>query len=703
MVANNSNYSLPETSHNKRQKSGSYSPYVSPSVGTHVQQHRSEHSNDTSAYTPSHAPEASFGASQIRPSSGSQNLANSSRTKPLANGYPTSQNGVDTEKYSYPSQPAQGVPASAGKSVAESRKKAQGAILSLWPHDVRYQTYMNEGFKMDTVDKLFDDLHLPKITLPSRNVVEQALNFEAQPKIPKSGGQSRLPNGANALNNQPSTKISVPALSSVKATVDPKPAASEEMVEKQKKLETKMELLRRSREERAQKAAAAKNVRSSSATIPATTGNESEPVAHSEQTTSMSNSPQAEVQPQSQVSVPTIPGIKSESQASSIPGIQSLPQSSRLSQLPTLPPAQSRPLSQPSSQSAFNLVSTSIQQQTPSIPGLFLGLTSSAPSPPLPTMSKDAPSSTQLNHRKRPVAADFDEPTTTIASFKRPFGHTRADQPLVIHVSEDEDSDEDVAMDIESSQADQDSPVQTSFQNLPPPNFPVRRPIATPPITSTSTTPPVGPSLDQSQALQSKIEELKQKIARAEAAKKAKRTPNGNGTRTPQRSETAGSDTAVLPATSNSAASTVEAMIQIQQEIGVADNAAALDERKLADEQTAEAQKAEDLKKSQAEQRRLQRSKMASDISLIEAETARQKAELEKLRTDMAEREAALQKGLEDRQRMAEEMERLGQEAEDQLQAENNKLEVPISEGGSSKGKSFLCGFFRASVRKLTD
>jgi hypothetical protein len=46
----------------------------------------------------------------------------------------------------------------------------------------------------------------------------------------------------------------------------------------------------------------------------------------------------------------------------------------------------------------------------------------------------------------------------------------------------------------------------------------------------------------------------------------------------------------------------------------------------------------------------------------------------------MAEREAALQKGLEDRQRLAEEMERLGQEAEDQLQAENSKLEVGASE-----------------------
>ncbi|PBP22610.1 hypothetical protein BUE80_DR006443 [Diplocarpon rosae] len=48
------------------------------------------------------------------------------------------------------------------RSVADSRKKAQGAILNLWPYDVRYQTYIDEGFSKDIVESLFDELKMTR-------------------------------------------------------------------------------------------------------------------------------------------------------------------------------------------------------------------------------------------------------------------------------------------------------------------------------------------------------------------------------------------------------------------------------------------------------------------------------------------------------------------------------------------------------------
>ena len=99
--------------------------------------------------------------------------------------------------------------------------------------------------------------------------------------------------------------------------------------------------------------------------------------------------------------------------------------------------------------------------QPPAIPGLFLASTSS-PGPSTTSHNPTIYGASQGNQRKRPVAADFDTPASTMP-FKRPFGQNRSDHSLVIHVSDEEPDteDEDVAMDLES-QADQESPVQTA-------------------------------------------------------------------------------------------------------------------------------------------------------------------------------------------------------------------------------------------------
>lgn len=79
------------------------------------------------------------------------------------------------------------------------------------------------------------------------------------------------------------------------------------------------------------------------------------------------------------------------------------------------------------------------------IPGLFMSLPNpqeESTKPIKPALSSLLPQARVAPH-KRPVAADFDtEPPPLAASFKRPFGHSRVEQPLVINVSDEESADE---------------------------------------------------------------------------------------------------------------------------------------------------------------------------------------------------------------------------------------------------------------------
>jgi hypothetical protein len=365
----------------------------------------------------------------------------------------------------------------------------------------------------------------------------------------------------------------------------------------------------------------------------------------------------------------------------------------------TLPP--SHPPTTVQLPSSSSIAQPSLPAQPPVIPGLFLASTSS----PAPSISyNNIFSAPQSNQRKRPVAADFDTPTSTM-NYKRPFGQSRSDS-LVIDVSEEEpdSEDEDVAMDLES-QADQDSPVQparkmsdhrtAALQNLPPlTNFPTRKAFISPPGSSTPSTPPVHAgskaTLGHPHVLQQKeteIELLKKKIAEAEAAKAAKRKAQqtSSGAATPQLQTANGTPRAVN--SNGDIASKVEASIKMQQLIGIAEDKVSSHQKRLAETQVVELENAAELKRKEAESRRLRREKIATDLPRVDAEVEQSQLKLKQLREEMAKIEAAVQKGMEDKRRMAEEMERLGQEAEDQLQEQKDKLKnLTSAEAASTSG-----------------
>ncbi|KAL2062422.1 hypothetical protein VTL71DRAFT_6688 [Oculimacula yallundae] len=671
--ANNYNYQAGDSSQNRRQKSSSYSPHVSPAT-TERDRPRAENYN---SYAPQNTVNIFNGTPQTQ-YSWSQNAAGPSLgTKSQTNGHHTSPNFNDSQPPKTPPHhaPVQTASTLSVRSVAESRKKAQGAILNLWPYDVRYQNYIDEGFSKEVVESLFDELKMSRNSAKSANdgAISASTSTEAGNTQPagkenlsgstKSIAHTELAGKPTEMSGLQRDRVSLsslgsttPAVNSNGSHVSPStntvaaPTKPAVMTEKQKTLQSKMEALRKSREERAQKAAA-KGVNK-----PASAGIEtSNPQAEQSKSSSAETSHSPQASPSVSIAQPEI---------------------------------DNKPPTTSSAPAPVNL-----QHQTSIIPGLFLSSGSGTAS------SNTTPAMLPSNHnnvRKRPVAADFDEAAPASAPFKRPFGHSRADNRLVITVSDDEadSSDEDVAMELES-QATQDSPVQlarkmsdhrsTSFQNLPPlSSFPARKVYTPPPNSSATNTPPRQAAPNTAGRLthvQTEMEKLKKEIAMREARRRAKQASNGSGSRTPQVSEDNGAT--ATPSTA-SIASKVESSVKMQEMIETATSNAAVDQQRLAEAQAAEVEKAVELKKSQDEQKRLRREKLAADIPRVDAEVQQNQSRLEQLRAEMAKIEASVQKSLDDKRLLAEEMERLGQEAEEQLQAQKEKLNALTINGSTT-------------------
>ncbi|KAL6871828.1 hypothetical protein J3F83DRAFT_732768 [Trichoderma novae-zelandiae] len=431
-----------------RDRSGSYSPYLSPQEIDH-------HSSDEPQSNNATRREAAQPVSKV--------------------------NGVN---HPVPSPPHV-------KTVAAARKQARDAILRLWPLNVRYQDYVDEGIDKSILDGLFDELgfdtdaagddaaatsgqekeatsgpqdgsasagssqqrHEPKKTPSSAPVKNKS--EERKDRIARLlAAKGSKPNSSVAA---PSASTQVPAFTPASA---PSPAAKQQrstktQSEKSKILYQKMEALRKAREleARGQKR------------------------------------PHSDVPPQSQDSA----GAASFDTTSN--GIQTASRERT--------PAQSAsPNGQP----------------PPSIPGLFL---SSTPQPPHSTQSVNVERSASMSlvdSNPRP--------------FKRPFGQARKPIPFLIDVSDDED---DAEMDI-------DSPEQkvTVLATRAHPMLKTSVPLRTIPSVADSaaaaqqysspiTTPPGTGSdnhatKDNLDNMTKKIEAMKRRIAEAEARKKAKQS-----------------------------------------------------------------------------------------------------------------------------------------------------------------------------------
>jgi hypothetical protein len=278
------------------------------------------------------------------------------------------------------------------KPKEEAMKEAEKAILNLYSQNIRFPTFMEEGFAPDIVQQLFDKIGLGREASKAINAtnVSGLSEKEANAASPTLHVKALPPTIAVGKPNEV-------LLTSITSPVTPSDIASKAAAaaDKERTLQLKMEALRKSREERAKTAAAAKII------------------------------PKAAVAPATSPDAMPAPAVKVDPSkpASNPPAELLAPLTSRAEEpMPApVPPTnpsnsiQSLPLPQVLSQEVPSATPTTQSSASPAIPGLFLG------SPV---------------QRKRPVAADFD---TVVAPtpFKRPFGQSRGgDTPLVIDVSE---------------------------------------------------------------------------------------------------------------------------------------------------------------------------------------------------------------------------------------------------------------------------
>jgi hypothetical protein len=403
------------------------------------------------------------------------------------------------------------------KSLQDAKKEAQKAILRLWPLGVKYQNYIEEGFDEKLIKGLFRDLHLdipktdadssPQTQEPPRQIVGHDATKPGKPaEVPAQTTPTTTDSSAMADQSQKgeerkdriarllaakaakapaAPKQSAPAGAQPEQSVPqqqpqeaattppaPPPPKSKTWGEKERLLQQKIAALQKARE--AQKSA---TDRAGSEAVQV--GSNGTPASHNKTTGSPAP-----------LSIPPAPKAGNRSQT----------------------PATSQPT--PS-------------QPHPLLPGLV------ASSNALP----NAP-----NQRKRPVASDFVEYSSGPVPPKRPFGQTRTETSFIIDVS-DESGGEEMDMDMDmGSPVDETLPIQSS--GTPGPRGPAIRDF--PPLTDTvsqrrfsspppSVTPPSGlvnnkrreTELDLKEKA---IQEMRRKIALAEARRKAKQASGGSVT-----------------------------------------------------------------------------------------------------------------------------------------------------------------------------
>lgn len=609
---------------------------------------------------------------------------------------------------------------SRAKSVQDARRQAQNAVLNLIPLKVRFQNFVDEGIDEEIIKSVFDDIGMSssysstkqlsggigqaehpagftpqaaasvvsdsitsgapqihsKLNTNTTNTngstqytgnSQQTIN-SAVPIINK--GEERKDRIARLLEEKSKKLLNLPRLMSPATAIltdnnlasKSTTSQSTTKVDKEKLLKQKMEALQKSREARAQKATAKQTPEStmqSGATGPG----------------------------QSQ-----IPPHQIASPSTSVPSILS-----------------------PHDIRTFSTSPQHLEPQAPmpSIPGLFLSGTASALQP-------NAPQSTSIvqntNLRKRPVASDFDSNAPTNTTYKRPFGHSRNDQRLVIDVSEEESDNESVEMEIDDQVGDflawdiqAANPLRPGLRDLPPlSDFPPKKSFAAP--SSTLSTPPSlqGPQRTSTRPEDLKrkefeIQEMRRKIAEAELRKKAKLVASGSQTPINKTSTPVENRSAKDASISNK----IHTSVHIERLIDDASRRIEEEQEKLARAQALEENSAQDLKQRETEQRRQRRARIAADLPVVDAEVQESQRRLAGLREEMENLELAVQKRLEEKRRLAEEMEKLGQEVDDQLEAQKDQLisltaDIAVGQEGMSFSYFFTVAAYAAIITPFT-
>ncbi|KAI8632906.1 hypothetical protein F5Y19DRAFT_419436 [Xylariaceae sp. FL1651] len=523
-----------EPSFQDRERSGSYSPYLSP---------REVHRKISIAKaTPREikAPNTSI-SSQLPPDTGIS-LPTSSREVTLSNGATHAASGpsgnMATASNSEVDCHVNG--ALPLRSPLEFKKKAQEAILGLWPLKVRYQDYIEEGLDADVVKALFKDLGLDaSVSKPATASAKPVSTSQAVPTTAATVPNTSPKRKSQSLDNKqplsqdtkhPDNKDNNDKSSEVK--VAEKSAAEERKDKIARKLAAMAQKTTTTqppvRNASAPAQATAPPRAPSPAPIPVSAPTEetatAAPIgAKSDTPNALSATPKTRAEnnailqqklaalkkQQAQLAADKALAASNESTAASSPTAAE-PNSTDVGRNGvSTSKVTTTPLAQPNSNQRSQSAERRASSKDESIPGLSVSLSS---------FSQPAQGSTR--NLKRPVASDFDNYTPRSQSLKR----SRTEERLIIDVSDDEDVEMDMGSptdELVTSIEPTTAPTRQSLSAFPPlSDTPTRRQRLSPASSSAPTPPAPGAKLD---LLHKRIEETKRLIAEAEAKKAAKK------------------------------------------------------------------------------------------------------------------------------------------------------------------------------------
>lgn len=355
------------------------------------------------------------------------------------------------------------------KSAAQLRIQAQGALLGLAPHNIRYDELVAEGINPVILKQLYEEVGI-RVATPK---VEKQTTTTSVPPKPSNSPKMADPISKPALP----TKVSKTADVAVSSTTEdeakkaalaesPKPLTVVSPPSSNKPMERKEVIARML----AAKAAKATESKATPKDTPSTTPPNGSPAKSNGAVVKQKNKAQTELARQ------RIEELKKQA-------MMKIEEKKKQN-------SQAPPATVPSEEPSVNLVISAPAVQHPlpvrpppssnpaQIPGLSLtgadedgdNLPSKSPVPQ--AIGVDSTPVPRAAQRKRPRASDFDEPT---ALPKKPFSYSAtpsdAENKLIIDISEDESlygDDESVNMDVDSSPEQELAPAPSHDAPKPP-------------------------------------------------------------------------------------------------------------------------------------------------------------------------------------------------------------------------------------------
>ncbi|TGJ82629.1 hypothetical protein E0Z10_g6131 [Xylaria hypoxylon] len=541
-----------EPSYPDRERSGSYSPYLSPR-----EVHR----------------KFSIAKAMSRDTKG-EHLPTTSSTMPQSNGISpvfscANSNPVPTSASEHEPRSNSSLPF---RSPVEAKKKAQEAILGLWPLKVRYQDYIDEGVDANVVKALFKDIGLD-VPISKTTTAPSKTTNDAQPTPTKATPTSKVSHKSQSpliIKTQvPSPGAKQPDNKGDKIKGSEVKAAEKSAAEERKdKIARKLAAMAQKTTAvqppgqgasvptlasviapvpvpapdptSAPTSAAASTPASTPASAPAPTpapvsisisapapaptpigvavsaGTRLDitntpppaPKTRAENNAILQQKLAALKRQQAQLAADKARATSNESTMTSSPAAVDPGPSDVSRNGDSTPKARSTTSARQGSDQQNSLNEPEGNSKDEGIPGLSF---------PLPVF----PQSTQGSSRslKRPVASDFDNYTPRLEPPKR----TRTDERLVIDVSDDDDVEMDMGSPTDEFPPAAESitgPARQALSSFPPLSDGPNRRQRESPVSSSAPTPPVnGARID---LLHKRIEETKRLIAEAEAKKAAK-------------------------------------------------------------------------------------------------------------------------------------------------------------------------------------